>query len=315
MAVGVLVGAYRDEPAPPESLPLGRAALRLEEEGLPVVFGHEAHDGRLVGLRPRPGGWVAAEIAVVGALDRFPSRSQAARYDALLDGLGDTPTFNGPDVIARCADKLLCPEVLAVPQPVVEADPSRFERALAAWGAAFHKPRYGSFGAGVRRVFPGDLVPGYAEGLAGPEPALLQRAVRPPQGWAGVACRVLVQRDGEGWWAAVPVARVSKDDAVVNAARGADVHPLAELFPDAVDAVRDVALQAAEDLEAVCGSVVELGVDVVLDPAHRPWVIEVNGRPRGRLEAIARDDPDWLEAHVEACIRPLRAVIREARPA
>jgi len=315
VAVGVLVGAYRDEPAPPESLPLGRAALRLEQEGLPVVFGHEARDGRLVGMRPRPGGWVAAEMAIVGALDRFPSRSQAARYHHLLHGLGDTPTFNGPDVIARCADKLRCPEVLDVPQPLVEADPSRFEEALAAWGAAFHKPRFGSFGAGVRRVVPGDPVPAVAEGLGGPEPALLQQAVPPPRGWAGVACRVLVQRDGAGWWAAVPVARVSTDDAVVNAARGADVHPLAELFPDAVDAVRDVALQTAERLETVCGSVVELGVDVVLDPAHRPWVIEVNGRPRGRLEAIAQDDPDWFEAHVEACIRPLRAVIREARPA
>lgn len=308
MAIGVLVGAYRDDPAPPEELPMGRAALRLEARGLAVVFGHEALEGRLIGLRPRPGGWVASDTPVTGALDRFPSRSQADRYEALLAGLEGTPTFNGPAAISACADKLLCPQLLTAPQPDTEGDPAAFAGRLAAWGVAFHKPRFGSFGSGVRRVLPSDPVPAMAEGLQGSEPAVLQRGVLPPEGWAGVACRVLVQRDGSGWWAGVPVARVSRTDAVVNAARGADVHPLAELFPTAVAGVRAAAIQVAVDLDVACGGVVELGVDVVLDEALTPWVVEVNGRPRGRLEAIARSDADWMEAHVAACVRPLVAV-------
>ncbi len=308
MAIGVLVGAYRDDPAPPEELPMGRAALRLEAEGLAVVFGHGAHNGRLIGLRPCPGGWVGSETPVTGALDRFPSRSQADRYQALMAGLKGTPTFNGSAAIAACADKLRCPLLLTMPQPDTEGDPAIFAQRLDAWGVAFHKPRFGSFGAGVRRVVPGDPVPPTAEGLQGVEPAVLQRAVLPPEGWAGVACRVLVQRDGSGWWAGAPVARVSRTDAVVNAARGAEVHPLAELFPAAVAGVRAAALGVAEDLDSACGEVVEIGVDVVLDEALAPWVVEVNGRPRGRLEAIARSDADWMEAHVAACVRPLVAV-------
>ena len=308
MAIGVLVGAYRREPGPPEALPMGRAALRLEAEGLPVIFGHEASAGRLRGLRPMPGGWRPVDAPIQGALDRFPSRRQPERYAALIDGLPGVPTFNGPRAIDTCADKLRCASVLTGPQPEVVSDPTTFADRLASWGAAFHKPRYGSFGSGVRRVQPGDAVPPEAEGLEGPEPALLQQAVPPPEDWAGVACRVLVQRDADGWWADVPVARVSREDAVVNAARGAEVRPLHALFPEATDAVRTAALQVAMDLERACGRVVEVGVDIVLDPEHQPWVIEVNVRPRGRLEAIAQHDPDWLEAHIEACVRPLRAV-------
>ncbi len=308
MSIGVLVGAFRSDPAPPETLPMGRAALRLEAAGLSVVFGHHAHDGQLVGLRPVPGGWVPAALGISGALDRFPSRSQAARYEQLLAHLTGVPTFNGPDAIAACADKLRTPTLLTAPQPETEGDPAAFVDRLAAWGVAFHKPRFGSFGSGVRRVLPGDALPATAEGLNGDEPAVLQRAILPPSGWAGVACRVLVQRDGSGWWAGIPVARVSRTDAVVNAARGADVVPLQALFPDAVDAARAVALQVAADLDAACGAVVELGVDVVLDEALAPWVVEVNGRPRGRLEAIAQSDPGWMEAHVAACMRPLQAI-------
>jgi len=40
-----------------------------------------------------------------------------------------------------------------------------------------------------------------------------------------------------------------------------------------------------------------------------PHLIEVNSRPRGRLEALAAQDPSRFEAaHVEACARPLRVL-------
>jgi glutathione synthase/RimK-type ligase-like ATP-grasp enzyme len=90
----------------------------------------------------------------------------------------------------------------------------------------------------------------------------------------------------------------------VNAARGADVVPL----EDAAEAVR-VALRIADVLAALPDGrdLVEIGVDLVLDPDGRPWPIEVNGRPRGHLEALAASDPArWAAAHVAACARPLR---------
>jgi glutathione synthase/RimK-type ligase-like ATP-grasp enzyme len=316
VAIGVLVGAYRDVPAPPEELPMGRAALHLEREGVPVLFGHEALDGELIGLRARPGGWEPARSPVVGAHDRFPSRSEPERYARLLAGLGATPTFNRPSVILRCADKQICPDDLTGPQPEVEADPERFEERLRVWGLGFLKPRYGAFGVGVRRVLPGDPLPAWVEGPQGLlEPALLQRGISPPRGWAGVACRVLVQRDGAGWWAEEPVARVSATDAVVNAARGASVLSLSEAFPSAVDPVRSVAVGVAADLERVHGGVLELGVDVVLDGALAPWIVEVNARPRGRLEALVAKDPRWMDAHIQACLRPWRAILAPAAAA
>ena len=51
------------------------------------------------------------------------------------------------------------------------------------------------------------------------------------------------------------------------------------------------------------------GVDVVLDPDLEPWVLELNGTPRGRLEALSAQAPDRFEAaHIAACCRPLRTL-------
>ena len=51
---------------------------------------------------------------------------------------------------------------------------------------------------------------------------------------------------------------------------------------------------------------VELGVDLVIDEEGTPWLVEVNGKPRGRLEVLAGRDAAWQEAHVRVSARPLR---------
>ena len=52
---------------------------------------------------------------------------------------------------------------------------------------------------------------------------------------------------------------------------------------------------------------VEFGLDLVIDEHYSPWVIEVNSRPRGRLEALAKLAPRrFAQQHKEACAQPIR---------
>lgn len=314
-SIGVLVAPGQGATSRPSELPMGRAALRLAAEGLDVVFGGLARGGRLVGHRAVADRWEPAEATVRAAYDRYPSQTDPAGFAALLAELGEVVVANPDDAVRLCRDKLATQRVLeaaGVPIPEVEADPSRFAAALASWGAGFLKPRHGAFGRGVSRVTPGDPLPAVGEGaVPGVADVLfLQRAVPPPEGWAGVACRVLVQRERGGWWLGPPVARRSRVDAVVNAARGSEVVPLAEMAPDLVDAVAGLAGRVATALAAAAGGprLVELGVDVVLARDGGAWVVEANSKPRGRLLSLAETDPGWLDAHVEACCRPLRAL-------
>ncbi|MEZ4238797.1 MAG: ATP-grasp domain-containing protein [Myxococcota bacterium] len=310
-AIAVLVPPLRPDPGDPAAQPVGRAALALEAEGVPVLFAARAAGGRVDGVRATASGWVAARgLRVAAAYDRFPGERHPAAHAALLAGLGEVPVVNAPAVVALCRDKLatqVALEAHGLRVPAVEPDPARFAARLAAWGAGFLKPRYGALGRDIRRVVPGDALPDTLEGSqpGTREPALLQRAVPPPAGWAGASVRALVQRDGDGFVAVTPVLRRSRTDPVVNVARGAEVGPI-----DAAD-VAALAVAAAEAVAAAApGPVVELGVDLVLDPDGQPWLVEVNGKPRGRLEALVAQDARWGPAHLEACARPLRWLAR-----
>lgn len=316
--VGVLVPIDPDRPMPPpEARPIGRAALVLREAGVLAVFGDHLEGGRMSGLVATPGGWEAVEqVPVVALHDRYPSQRRAARFAALQGEAADLPWGNPVALTLLCRDKLGCQrflEAAGVVQPEVEGDPARFGACLRAWGRAFLKPRYGALGIGVSEVRPGDPLPAELPGAVPGEadPAILQRAVPPPAGWAGRSVRVLCQREAEGgWWQGAGVVRQSRTDPVVNAARGAELVP-AEAALDAATRGRMAAL-----CEAVCaalsahpagGDLLELGVDLVLDAADQPWLVEVNSRPRGRLEALALAAPDRFHAaHVAACARPLR---------
>lgn len=304
--LGILVPELGDRPVPPEARPLGRAALLLAEEGIDLIFGGLARDGRLIGAIARPGRWEPAERLIVAAYDRFPSQSRPAAHGALLAGLPGVPVANPPEVVALCRDKLACQvhlEAAGIAMPEVEADAERFVERLQAWGTAFVKPRHGAFGRGVARLVRGDPVPRHVTGTVTDDQALLQRAVAPPAGFAGWCVRVLVQRGPRGWAAYTPVLRQSRTDPVVNAARGAHVAELTDsVLRNEVDAK---ALAVAHTFDHPLA--VELGVDLVIDSTGAVWPIEVNGTPRGRLEWLAAAEPSrWAQAHVETCARPLR---------
>lgn len=310
--LGVLVPLRPGAPAgPPEDLPMGRAALLLAEEGLAVVFGADVRDGRMTGLIARPGRWEpVTDVPVVAAYDRYPSKADPAGHAALRAGLGTVPLANPYALTLLCRDKLACQrhlEARGVSMPEVEGDPSRFAERLSRWGAAFVKPRHGAFGEGVRRVVRPPAVT---------EPSVLQRAVRPPEGWAGVSVRALVQRERPTWVTCPPVARRHRTDPVVNVARGAETAALADVLPELLAEVEAKAIAVAEALaDHPDGAwLVELGVDLVIGADGHAHVIEVNSRPRGRLEALAAQDPGrWTRAHLDACARPLRCLRRLAR--
>ncbi|MBN2800852.1 MAG: hypothetical protein JXX28_17075 [Deltaproteobacteria bacterium] len=315
--LGVLVPVDGVPSGDPAARPIGRAALLLAEEGVDLVFGATVRAGRMSGLWARPSGWTRAEDVQVAAIhDRFPSQGRAAAHAEVVAELSGVPLANPPWLVELCRDKLVCQRTLeraGVPQPEVEGDAARFAARLDAWGAGFLKPRYGSFGVGVRRVVAGDglpaALPGNLQGAL--EPAVLQRAIRPPEGWAGISVRVNAQRRPEGGWCLNPgVARRSVNDPVVNAHRGAEVAPADDVLGHATLAeLYQRALEVAEALGALPGGewVVELGVDLVVDREGRAHVIEVNGRPQGRLGALASRWGDRFgRAHLDAVARPLR---------
>ena len=327
-AIGVLVPVDPGPPPPPpEARPIGRAALALGRDGLRVVFGDAVRDGRISGLEAVPGGWrPAVAVPVLALHDRFPSQRRAARFAAIREGAADLPIGNAPALTELCRDKLACQRALAgagvAAQPPVEADPGRFADRLAAWGAGFLKPRYGALGIGVRRVVPGDPLPTRLPGAVPgrTDPAILQRAVPPPAGWGGWSVRVVCQRaPGGAWVQGEPAVRRHPTDPVVNAARGASVAPGADvLATDTGDAVRALAARVTAALDALPEGRwgVEVGVDLVIDRDGAPWLVEVNSRPRGRMEALAAAAPGrFHDAHVAACGRPIEALAWMARRA
>ena len=308
---------------PPEARPVGRAALDLRRQGIVVLFGdaltREGDAVWMAGQVAEPGRWVSARLRLDALHDRYPSQRRAVQYQAALQALGEqVPLGNPPELTLLCRDKAACQRFLeqaGVPMPPLETEPGAFAAALAAWGGgpAFLKPRYGALGIGVRRVLPGAPLPAEVAGVipGQPAPAILQRAVPPPVGWAGRSVRALCQRlPGGGWHLCPPVVRQSRADFVVNAARGAEVCPAEDALSPETRAALEQVCQAT--CAALAGGtahgrwLVEVGLDLMIDDVGMPHLIEVNSRPRGRLEALAAlDAARFGDLHVAACGRPL----------
>lgn len=314
--VGVLIPVRGNRPSkPPKALPIGRAALHLKSMGVRVVFGEKTKNGGFFGMEATTEGWVSVSNVVVDAVyDRFPSQKEPVVYDRAIHGLNGALVGNPMSLTLLCRDKLksqrLLEKVVRMP-PLVDV-PGSFDRSLKVFEFGFLKPRYGAFGRGVRRVVPGDVMPAQGEGaLKGVlEPMLLQKGVRPLRGYAGVSVRILTSRLPGGEWRVFPgVARVSKNDPIINVHRGATARPASEILRSAtIETMNDMVLSGCARLSSLPDGerMVELGWDLMIDETETPWVIEVNSRPRGRLEALAKTgDLDFTEQHLAASAAPM----------
>lgn len=319
-AVLVLLRERATTPAAPSAKPIGRAAQRLAQEGITVLFGSNLTGPRRAHawiVDPTQDRWLRVEDHPIDAVhDRFPSQTLPILHQNALGLLEGCPIGNPLPIILLCRDKLETQALLThagLEMPAVERDPARFSNTLERWGSGFLKPRYGALGRGVTRVTPGAPLPAQGEGaLQGVlEPLFLQRAVPPPPGLAGCALRLLAQRQTPDRWHLNPaVARLSERDPVANVARGARAAVAADICDaSTLEAARSITLKVCKVLSDLRrgDEIVELGVDFAVDVEGQPQLLEVNTKPAGRLYALADADPErFSEMHVEACARPLR---------
>ena len=318
--IGVLVPSDGHAPTmAPHERPIGRAAIQLLDQNIDVIFGDQIENGTMTGFRVRAGKWeTATNIPLHGVHDRYPSQIRWAQYATMRKEMGEIPMGNDFGFTMLCRDKVASQKAMeaqGIRMPPVQSDPDRFQDALSEWGSAFLKPRFGALGIGVCRVNAGDTLPTHVQGVVPgrEDPTIIQAAIPPARGWASRTVRVLIQRmPTGGWFSGIPVLRQSRTDPVANAARGAEVEPAGAILPsvlmDRIDQEVHSICRALENMEEA-QHMVEAGLDLVIDAKSNVWLIEINSRPRGRMEVLAAHDPaTYQDAHVEACARPIRVV-------
>ena len=316
--IGVLVPIWGEEaPPPPADRPIGRVAMACEARGIRLVFATHVTAGRMSGWVVREGRWEAVEQCKIDAVyDRYPDQTRPAQHAATLEALQGISIFNAPLFTTLCRDKLALQSFMVdggLRMPEVDGRRERFSDCLAAWGAAFIKPQFGSFGRGVKHVTSEEVLQTYLNEADPNQPLILQRAVAPPSEWRGICLRVLLQRDEGGCWNFNPgVARTSMTDEVVNAARGAEVSPAVDVLDGPGRASLEHTLRRIGqrvDALPTAERIIEMGVDLVLDAQRQPVLIEINGRPRGRLAVLANAEPSrFAVAHQRAMLRPFQCI-------
>jgi len=320
IVVAVLVPPIQQTNHKPNRYPIANALSHLFKSNILTVFGFEFyHKNNTVWIN---GKYcynnlfkdISSPINIIH--DRFPSQIRKDHFLAIQDTISNIPLGNPYSTTLLCRDKLACQRLLengGIIMPEVSDDPACFTQLLNIWKQGFIKPQFGALGQGVQAVTPGMHLPQRIQGLVPnqSEPSILQRGIYPPKDWAGMSVRQLMQKDiGGSWIPRTAVLRRSKQDAVVNVSRGAEAIPAIQALPsDTIDYILQQSQSICSILDAQPNGIynVEFGLDFVIDGEYRPWLIEVNSRPRGRLEQLAQQFPDrYLQEHEAACIQPIR---------
>jgi glutathione synthase/RimK-type ligase-like ATP-grasp enzyme len=217
-----------------------------------------------------------------------------------------------------------------IPKTKLFLETSELEHFLKKYGRVFLKPLNGMQGRGIVYVIPekNGLRCLYMNGknlvskkITHPESILnvLEQAgkgKRPYVIQAGVRrmeyrkrpfnFRVMVTKDSLGNWSVPAVfARAAKPGGfLTNNSAGANFILLKNLFqhigdklPNSkdqlLDMVADLSIKAATALDKEYGPLGMLGLDIILDPAGKPWLIEANGNPGLMTLDTLAEYPAW----------------------
>lgn len=118
--------------------------------------------------------------------------------------------------------------------------------------------------------------------------------------------RTMVVKNGLGQWLIPAVfAKIAEPDGfLTNNSSGASFIPLKDLFKlienefplnkeQCLDIFTDLSIKAAEVLDMDFGPLGKIGLDIVVDPSGKPWLIEANGNPGIIPRSVLGEYPDW----------------------
>ena len=318
--IGVLAPKLKGPLKRPSTRPISKALLSLETEGIGVIFGDTLEQiknqtimhGHVINRNKDE--WEAISCPIDALHDRFPSQKRALTFKKALDAL-TVPMSNPLEMTMLCRDKLMLQKTLeshGIEMPPVIDRPELFGAWMTKWKRAFLKPRFGALGKNVLEKKDGDDLEHVLEGMVDGrmDPTILQKGIDAPQGWAGLSVRLLCQRDKSNWIQRSAVLRRSKSDAVVNVSRGAEAIAAKDVLPPKTcQSIRELVSKTCDILSSQKKGewFSEMGIDFVIDSQYKPWIIEVNSRPRGRLESLANQDPKaFSREHFNATLAPIR---------
>lgn len=248
---------------------------------------------------------------VCALYDRFPFQSKSNRYP--LTRSVPIPIVNPQNITRLCKDKWALQKYLTQKgMRMPETARDSFSGFLKKWNdIGIAKPRFGSYGVGISIVE--QPPPPTTPSVCGEDETLLQRWIHPPQNWAGMAIRQLVQRNPDrSWTLRTTVLRYSNDDPIVNVTRGAKAIPAKELLPThTMQDIHSQSIQACSFLSELPQGdwIVEVGIDFVIDTSWSPWLIEINAQPKGKLKALKKMVPeDFHNEYMDIIAQPFRCL-------
>lgn len=324
-SIGILVPDYPGPLPEPSSKPISKAVLNKNFKNNLIVFGNifkkEKNQIIMSGYSIVDSKWVAVETPIMALHDRFPSQIRHEHFQRIRRDTLSLPMANPEAITLLCRDKILVQEYLSkydIQMPEICSIPEEYQRKLHSWTFGFIKPQFGALGKNVQAVFPSSPLPRFLEGVVPGtvEPSFIQKGIRAPKGWKGLSVRQLAQRQVNGSWKTLPaVLRRSVNDFVVNVARGAEAVVAEDSLPQkTMISIIEQSLKSARalTLHPEGEHSVEFGFDFVIDQNYNAWLIEVNSRPRGRLEILAQLNPNrFASLHEEACLAPIRYLLEQ----